>query len=97
MLAEIAEKHRMLELAVEQGRIPVEKHGMLQSAHERLQHAAKAWEVRKAEYARATERKIEASRDRLHELRREFETAAANLRLAIQHWHETHQGILSMA
>jgi hypothetical protein len=66
---------------------------MLKLAHERLQQAARAWELRKAEYARATEKKIEASREKLHELRHEFDAAAANLRLAIQHWHETHRGI----
>lgn len=90
MLAEIAEKNRLVEHALRQGKIPVEKHSLLEVAQERLQLATKAWEQRKAEYARATEKKIEASRERLHELRQEFEAAAANLRAAIQNWHQAY-------
>jgi stearoyl-CoA desaturase (delta-9 desaturase) len=97
MLAEIAEKHRQVEEALKAGRIPLEKHGILQMAQERLHQAAKNWEIQKAEYARATERKIEASREKLAELKREFDAAAANLRAAIQNWHDAYSAALSAA
>ena len=64
---------------------------LLEVAQERLHHAAQTWEQRKTEYARATEKKLEASKERLAQLKRDFEEAAANLRRAIQEWHEAHQ------
>jgi hypothetical protein len=56
-----------------------------------LHQAAQTWEQRKTEYARATERKLEASREKLAHLKRDFDEAATNLRRAIQEWHEAHQ------
>jgi stearoyl-CoA desaturase (Delta-9 desaturase) len=95
ILAEIAEKHRLVEHALKAGKIPLEKHTMLEKAQERLHLATKAWEQRKAEYARATEKKIEASKERLMELKHEFETAAANLRAAIQNWQDAYMNVVS--
>ena len=60
-------------------------------AQQRLQEAAQVWEQRKAEYVRATEKKLEASREKLAQLRREFDEAAANLRQAIREWNAAHQ------
>ena len=48
---------------------------LLRLAQDRLQQAARNWEQRKNEYVRATEKRIEASRDRIAELKREFELA----------------------
>ena len=97
LLAEIAEKQRQLELKLETKRLTLSEstHRLLHSAQERLHQAAQNWEHRKHEYARATEKKIEASRERLAELRREFDQAAAHLREAIQQWHETHRLVIA--
>ena len=63
----------------------------LEIVQERLHQAAQDWEQRKTEYTRATEKKVEASREKLAQLKRDFDKAAANLRRAIQEWHEAHQ------
>ena len=92
-LTEIAEKQRQWEqqLAEKAVRPSPNTHRLLERAQHQLQEAARIWEQRKAEYARATERTIEDSKEKLFQLRREFEEAAANLRQAIQHWHEAHR------
>lgn len=92
-LAEIAEKQRQLEtrLAAKPVRHYESTRRLLQLAQDRLQQAAQHWEQRKNEYVRATEKRIEASKEKIAELQREFELAAANLRAAIQHWHDTHR------
>ncbi len=92
-LAEITEKQRQLELNLANKKLTLSEsaHALLQSAQERLHTAAQNWEKRKADYALATEKKIEASKEKLAELRREFDQAAAHLREAIQHWHDTHR------
>ncbi len=92
-LAEISETQRQLEqrLASRSLTLPESARAMLHTAQERLHQAAKTWEQRKQAYALATEKKIEASKEKLAELRREFEQAAAHLREAIQQWHETHR------
>ena len=96
-LAEIAEKQRQLELRLTTKSVclPESSHRMLQAAQERLHQAAQVWEQRKNEYVRATEKKIEASKERINELKREFEAAAANLRTAIETWHDAHQFALA--
>ena len=92
-LAEIAEKQRQLEvkLADRPVRWCETTDRLMKLAQQRLQEAAQLWEQRKIEYARATEKKLEASREKLAQLRRDFEEAAANLRAAIQEWHAAHQ------
>jgi len=92
-LAEIAERQRQLEaaLAAKPTRLCETTQRLLDKAQERLHQAAQTWETRKAEYMRATEKKLEASRDKLAQLKRDFEEAAANLRAAIQEWHQAHQ------
>ena len=92
-LAEIAEKQRQFEARInaKPGRFCEATHKLVQHAQEQLQLAARHWEQRKTEYMRVTEKKIVASKERISELKRECELAAANLRAAIQHWHETHQ------
>jgi stearoyl-CoA desaturase (delta-9 desaturase) len=92
-LAEIAEKRRQLEAALAArpaNRCEKARH-LLERAQERLHQAAQTWEQRKAEYVRATEKKIESSKETLAHLRRDFEEAASNLRKAIREWHEAHQ------
>lgn len=96
-LAEIAEKQRQLQLRLETKSVHLSDsmHSLLQMAQEQLHRAAQNWEQRKSEYARATEKKLEASRERIAELKREFELAAAHLREAIQHWHEAHSQVIA--
>ncbi len=92
LLAEIAEKQRQLEarLHAQTLRLSETAHTLLQRAQERLQQAAHNWDQRMNEYRRATEKRIEASREKIHELKRELELAAAHLRAAIEAWHEAH-------
>jgi stearoyl-CoA desaturase (delta-9 desaturase) len=92
-LAEIAEKQRQLEakLANRPTTWCEATERLMKLAQQRLQEAAQVWEQRKAEYVRATEKKLEASREKLAQLRREFDEAAANLRQAIREWNAAHQ------
>jgi stearoyl-CoA desaturase (delta-9 desaturase) len=92
-LAEIAEKQRRLEanLVIRPARWCETTERLMKLAQQRLQEAAHVWEQRKAEYARATEKRIEASKEKLAQLRRDFDEAAANLRQAIREWHAAHQ------
>jgi len=96
-LAEIAEKQRQLELQLnlKAVRLGDSTQRLLEMAQERLHQAARDWEQRKLEYVRAAEKKIEASRERLTELKREFEMAAAHLRQAIRTWHRAHRAALA--
>jgi hypothetical protein len=64
-------------------------------AQQRLQEAAHSWEQSKAEYARATEKKFEESKEKLAQLKRDFEVAAADLRQAIRDWHAAHRVALA--
>jgi stearoyl-CoA desaturase (delta-9 desaturase) len=92
-LAEIAEQQRQLEakMASRPTRRCETTHRLLELAQQRLQEAAQVWETRKAEYAKATEKRIEDSKEKLAQLRRDFEEAAANLRQAIQEWRAAHR------
>jgi stearoyl-CoA desaturase (delta-9 desaturase) len=97
-LAEIAEKKRKLEaqMATKPSPFCEKTHDLLELAQERLSQAAQTWEQRKTEYMRATERKIEASKERLAELKGEFEEAAANLRNAMHEWNQAHRLALAL-
>jgi stearoyl-CoA desaturase (delta-9 desaturase) len=93
-LAEIAEQQRQLEVKMASrpaARRCETTHRLLELAQQRLQEAAQVWETRKAEYAKATEKRIEDSKEKLAQLRRDFEEAAANLRQAIQEWRAAHR------
>lgn len=93
LLAEIAEQKRQLAAKLGSRPAPVAEsvHRLLQTAQERLDQACAHWEQRRAEYRHAAGLQMEASRERLAELRREFCEAADRLRAAIQEWHETHR------
>jgi stearoyl-CoA desaturase (delta-9 desaturase) len=92
-LAEIAERQLQLCLKLESSATPIadQVKRALMTAHERLQQASQHWEERKAEYRRAAETKMQASRERLAELQREFREANARLRQAMQEWYDAHQ------
>ena len=88
LLAEVAEQQRLiaLKLNAKPALVAEPVHKMLQSAQQRLQHAAAQWEECKANYRHAAEARMEASRERLAELQREFRRARANLRVALREW-----------
>ena len=92
-LAEIAEKQRQLEakLAARPATHCKKARRLLELAHQRLQQAAQTWEQRRTEYVHATEKRWEASKEKLADLRREFEEAGTHLHQAIQEWHDAHQ------
>ena len=85
-LAEIAEQQKQLDavMAARPAKRCETTRRLLDAAQEQLHQAAQTWEQRKTEYVRATEKKIEASKEKLAQLNRDFEEAAANLRRAIQ-------------
>jgi stearoyl-CoA desaturase (delta-9 desaturase) len=92
-LAEIAEKQRQLEqhMAAKPAKPCETTRRLIEMAQQRLQQAARHWEQRKNEYVRATEKRLEASREKLAELKRDLEEAAAHLRTAIRDWHNAHR------
>jgi stearoyl-CoA desaturase (delta-9 desaturase) len=92
-LAEIAEQQKQLDavMAARPAKRCETTRRLLDAAQEQLHQAAQTWELRKTEYMRATEKKIEASKEKIAQLNRDFEEAAANLRRAIQEWQQAHQ------
>ena len=90
LLAQIAEQQRQIDIALSSAptRVPAHVQQMLQAAQTFLHQAAQSWEQRKAEYRRAAETRMEASREKLIELRRELREATARLREAVQQWHD---------
>ena len=93
LLAEVAEQQRQLAATLTARAVPPSHpvHARVQSAKQRLQLASENWERRWAEYRRAAERKMEASRDRLAQLQRDVREASDHLRPAIRHWQQTHR------
>jgi len=93
LLAEVAEQQRQLatKLSAKPALVAEPILRMVQAAQERLQQASRNWEQRKTEYRRAAEMKMEASRERLAELRREFREATAHLRATLRDWQEAHR------
>lgn len=90
LLAEVAEQQRQIDARLKEKPAPVAEtiQGMLQIAHQRLQQASANWEQRKADYKLAAGKKMEASRGRLAEVRRECREAAVRLRAAVREWRQ---------
>ena len=97
LLSEIAEKQRRLEahLASRSHRVCESTKHLLHSAQDCLRKAAQNWEQRKQEYARATEKKFVASREKIAEMKRDLEKAAADLMAAVHAWQEARQRALA--
>lgn len=87
---EISEQQRRIALNLEAKKIPPSQpvHQMLKTAHERFEHALANWEDRKAAYRLAVSQKMDASREKIIELRREFQLAKKHLRDAAREWRE---------
>ena len=93
LLAEMTEQQRRLAEKLDSGTLSLAEsvQARLQAAHQRLQLAAQQWENLESEYTRAVERKLESSKDKLAELRRQFNGARERLRLAIRECQESHR------
>ena len=93
LLGEIAEQQRQLAAKLSTRPAPVAEpvQQLLLAARARLDHAAAHWEQRRADYHRAAELRMEASRERLAGLRREFREASDRLRATIREWRHTHR------
>ena len=93
LLAEVAERQLQLSAKLSAAPAPLSEsiQRLLHSAQERFQEAAKAWEQCKADYRHAAEMKMEASRERVAELRRDFSESQRRLRAAIRDWQEAHR------
>jgi stearoyl-CoA desaturase (delta-9 desaturase) len=90
LLAEVAEQQRQIvaKLSARPASVSEPIHRLLQAAQDRLQQAARNWEQHKADYRRAAGTKMEASREKMAELRRGFRQATARLRAALREWQE---------
>jgi stearoyl-CoA desaturase (Delta-9 desaturase) len=93
LLAEAAEQQRQLAAALAARAVPPSHpvHACLQAAKQHLQLASENWERRWTEYRRSAERKVEASRDRMAQARREVREASHHLRAALRDWRQTHR------
>ena len=61
----------------------------------RLHEAFERWEKLEVEYRRAMEKKIEASREKVNVLSRDFREAREKLTLAFHEWEQAHSSALS--
>jgi stearoyl-CoA desaturase (delta-9 desaturase) len=93
LLAEVAEQQRRLAARLAARPVPPNHplQARLQSARQRLETAAENWERRWTEYRRVAAERVEASRERAAQLRRDLREASALLRAAIQDWREAHR------
>ena len=93
LLAEIAEQQRQLaaRLNARPARVSEHLHHLVQAAHERLQLASQHWAERKTEYRLAAGKKMDASRERMAELHKEFKDASARLRAAVREWRDAYR------
>ena len=97
LLAEIAEKQRQLavKLSAQPTRLADPIQSRLHAAQARLQQSFQHWERLEAEYGQMLQKKLEASREKLADLRREFQEAGDRVQAAIQEWHDAHRLVLA--
>lgn len=93
LLAEINEQQRCLakEINACPTKLSEPIRSRLQTAQQRIQEAFGQWERREAEYCRAVEKKLEASKEKLIELRNELRNARDRYRYAIRDWQESYR------
>jgi stearoyl-CoA desaturase (delta-9 desaturase) len=96
LLAQIQEKQRSLKQQLEENRrtLPQSAADLLASATAQIQHASEEWEKWRREYTLAKEKHLEHSREKIAQIRKELNLAAARLRDAIRAWNEAHRGAL---
>jgi stearoyl-CoA desaturase (delta-9 desaturase) len=90
LLAKIAEQERQLSTALSATGTPVPDHvqQLLNAARSFLRQAAASWEERKLEYQRIMEAGMDASREKLCQVRNEVRKDAARFRQAVREWHQ---------
>lgn len=97
LLAEIAEQQRQMLAALsrEPARVPAQLQQMLQAAESFLHQTVASWEKHKAEYRRIAEAPMDASREKLTELKKELESATGRFREAVHRWRNARRLILA--
>jgi len=88
LLAEVAEQERAIaaKLSARPAAVSEPMLRLIQKAHLRLQQASVEWDERKAAYRAAAQQKMDASREKIAELRQNCRVATARLRWAMRHW-----------
>jgi stearoyl-CoA desaturase (Delta-9 desaturase) len=95
--AEITEQQR--QLAAKMAALPpaavAPVRAQIEAVQIRLHEAFERWEKLEIEYRRAMEKKIEASREKVNVLSRDFREAREKLTLAFHEWEQAHSSALS--
>lgn len=95
--AEITEQQR--QLAAKLAALPAAQtapvRAQVEAVQARLHEAFERWEKLEVEYRRAMEKKIEASREKLNEVSRDFREAREKLVVAFHEWEQAHSSALS--
>jgi len=93
LLAEIAEKERQLQDHMSSDAITLTEAtaARLNEARQRVQSATEACELKRREFMEVAEQKIEASRDRYHQLKEEWNEAAHAMKESVRIWTEVHR------
>jgi stearoyl-CoA desaturase (delta-9 desaturase) len=88
LLAQFAEQQRQIAAALskDSAQVPDHVHQMLHSAQVFLHQAAARWEECKADYRIVAEARMDASRAKLVEVRRELREATVRFRQAFRRW-----------
>ena len=96
LLAEAAEQHRQIAAQLSSRPAPAREslQRALEAAQLRLQNASAEWGRLKAEYRRAADMRMQASRERLVELRRELREAGAQVRAAWREWQNARRLVM---
>ena len=93
LLAETTEQQRQLaeKLIALPGPLAEPIHSRLQAAQARLHQTFQHWERLEAEYSQVAHKKLEASREKLAKLRRDFQDARDRFQAALRDWQEAHR------
>lgn len=95
--AEITEQQRQLakQMAVLPAASVAPVRAQVEAVQARLHEAFERWEKLEAEYRRAMEKKIEASREKVNELSHDFREAREKLVVAFHEWEQTRSSALT--
>lgn len=93
LLAEMAEKERQLHDSISNHAITLTEAtaARLNEARLQVQLATEACELKRREFMEVAEKKIEASRDRYHHLKEEWNDAVLELKESVREWTEAHR------
>lgn len=90
LLAQLAEQQRQFKAKLDARPVPLAEsiQHVVESAQQRLHQAALYWEQLKTDYRTTAEERVEASRERMHQLQAELHEATVRLRAAWRDWKE---------